>query len=171
MPKSKPPARKRSKAPAKRSAPAQSALESMRHPASKNLTRAVLLSDWNSAVALLARGALPDSVFPPHLDTPLWLACQNKDERMAKLLLGAGADPDRRSFQGEPPLALASRLGLLEIAVALCAAGATPLAGRQSDGLTALDLARELGNLPMFKLLIAALERQENRQGALGAPA
>jgi ankyrin repeat protein len=153
MPKSESPrkARKSSEAPRK-----QTRSEAFAKPRAMNLTLAATRSDMNSAVSLLARGADPDRTFPPYLDAPLWIACKKKNAKMAKLLLGAGANPNKKSFQGEPPLALAADLGHLELAITLCAAGANPDIARDSDGKRPIDIARERSDIRMEELLSAA---------------
>jgi ankyrin repeat protein len=127
----------------------------------------------NSAVSLLARGADPDRTFPPYLDAPLWIACKKKNAKMAKLLLGAGANPNKKSFQGEPPLALAASLGHLEMAITLCAAGADPTLARDADGKRPIEIARDRSDTRMAELLSAAILRMPAARSSaeMAAPA
>ena len=93
------------------------------HPAQKimgtdrNLAMAVSESNLDVAFAILARGADPRKSLPPFIDPPLIIACRKKDFRMAKILLGAGADPEAPAFNGDTALSIAAELGQLEIAV------------------------------------------------------
>lgn len=166
MPKSESP-RKARKAPA--AARKQTKTEAFAQPRAMNLTLAATRSDMNSAVSLLARGADPDRTFPPYLDAPLWIACKKKNAKMAKLLLGAGANPNKKSFQGEPPLALAAAYGHLELAITLCAAGADPDIARDSDGKLPIDIARERSDQMMEEFLAAARAFHAKPAHAAGA--
>lgn len=137
------------------------------HPAQKilgherNLAMAVSESNLDAAIAILARGADPRKSLPPFIDPPLIIACRKKDFRMAKVLLGAGAEPESPAFNGDTPLSIAADLGQLEIAVALCAAGADPLSARPRDAMSPMDIARALHDAPMLDLLTVALSRKQ----------
>ncbi|HEU4813672.1 MAG TPA: ankyrin repeat domain-containing protein [Xanthomonadaceae bacterium] len=91
-----------------------------------------------------------------------WLgACVSGDqaarglEGFALELLDRGADPWASSLVGDPPLALAVRLGWLRLQQRLIAQGVA-LDARDSHGMTALHLAAALGREPALKLLVAA---------------
>lgn len=137
------------------------------HPAQKilgherNLAMAVSASDLDAAIAILARGADARKSLPPFIDPPLIIACRKKDFRMAKVLLGAGAEPESPAFNGDTPLSIAADLGQLEIAVALCAAGADPQSARPRDNMNPMDIARSLHDAPMLDLLAVALSRKQ----------
>ncbi|MEW2513842.1 ankyrin repeat domain-containing protein [Streptomyces sp. NPDC046870] len=69
---------------------------------------------------LLAAGAVVDAV-DRHGDTPLSRAvfCSRGEGRTIRLLLEAGADPDRDNVHGVSPRALAGRIANYDVAVHL----------------------------------------------------
>ncbi|MEV6742534.1 ankyrin repeat domain-containing protein [Streptomyces sp. NPDC051104] len=69
---------------------------------------------------LLAAGAAVD-VVDRHGNTPLWRAvfCSRGEGGTIRLLLEAGADPDRDNVHGVNPRALAGRIANYEVAVHL----------------------------------------------------
>ncbi len=75
-------------------------------------------------------------------------------EHAALDLLERGADPFAPSASGDPPLALAVRLGWMRLAQQLVMHG-VDLDARDSHGMTALHLAAALGREPALKLLVA----------------
>ena len=75
-------------------------------------------------------------------------------EYCALALLERGADPFGPSPAGDPPLALAVRLGWSRLATQLIAMG-VDLEMRDSHGMTALHLAAALGREVILKLLVA----------------
>jgi len=75
-------------------------------------------------------------------------------ESLALDLLERGADPYANSPAGDPPLALAVRLGWLRVVDRLVAYGVN-LDARDSHGMTALHLAAALGRESALKSLIA----------------
>jgi ankyrin repeat protein len=75
-------------------------------------------------------------------------------ELLAVDLLERGADPYASSPAGDPPLALAVRLGWLRVVERLVAHG-VDLDARDSHGMTALHLAAALGREAALKALIA----------------
>ncbi len=120
--------------------------------------------------ALLARGvdAIPTlQVLLRHGVSPagggglgrLLAACARHDhgarstEQFAMELLERGADPFGASPAGDPPLALAVRLGWLKLQQALLAQGVDREA-RDSHGMTALHLATALAREASLKLLV-----------------
>ena len=120
--------------------------------------------------ALLARGvdAIPSvQVLLRHGVSPagrgglgrLLAACARHDhgarstEQFALELLERGADPFGASPAGDPPLALAVRLGWLKLQQALLAQGVDREA-RDSHGMTALHLATALAREASLKLLV-----------------
>ncbi len=120
--------------------------------------------------ALLARGvdAIPTlQVLLRHGVSPagggglgrLLAACVRHDhgarstEQFALELLERGADPFGASPAGDPPLALAVRLGWLKLQQALLAQGVDREA-RDSHGMTALHLATALAREASLKLLV-----------------
>lgn len=74
-------------------------------------------------------------------------------EQLALELLERGADPFAPSPAGDPPLALAVRLGWLRLQHALLALGVDREA-RDSHGMTALHLATALGREAALKVLV-----------------
>ena len=83
-------------------------------------------------------------------------------EGLALDLLDRGADPWASSLAGDPPLALAVRLGWSRLQQRLIAQGVA-LDARDSHGMTALHLAAALGREPALKLLVAAGASPEQR--------
>lgn len=75
-------------------------------------------------------------------------------EYFALDLLERGADPFATSPAGDPPLALAVRLGWSRLVDRLLAIGVS-LDGRDSHGMSALHLAAALGREAMLKKLVA----------------
>ncbi|PKV77090.1 ankyrin repeat domain-containing protein [Streptomyces sp. TLI_146] len=75
---------------------------------------------------LLAAGAAVDAA-DHHGNTPLWRAvfCSRGEGATIRLLLEAGADPDRRNGHGVSPRALAGRIGNHDVATHLPAGDAT----------------------------------------------
>ncbi len=95
-------------------------------------------------------------------------------QRIALELLARGADPfsaDPRAAAGDPPLALAVRLGWLPVLEALLACGAWT-EQRDSHGMTALHLLAALGRAPLLAPLLkrgaSPLARAADGQTALG---
>ncbi|MCJ0826446.1 ankyrin repeat domain-containing protein [Luteimonas sp. 50] len=74
-------------------------------------------------------------------------------EQCALDLLERGADPFASSAAGDPPLALAIRLGWLRLVECLIVAG-VDLDARDSHGMSALHLAAALGREAALKLLV-----------------
>ena len=75
-------------------------------------------------------------------------------EACALELLERGADPFAASRAGDPPLALAVRLGWPRLVERLLAIG-VPLDARDSHGMSALHLAAALSRERMLKILVA----------------
>jgi ankyrin repeat protein len=111
---------------------------------------------WPGAQVLLERGASPAGA--GGLARFLG-ACSNAEparslEHAALALLERGADPFGASPAGDPPLALAVRLGWMGLVERLVALGVDPDA-RDSHGMSALHLAAALGREAALKLLVA----------------
>ena len=83
-------------------------------------------------------------------------------EQLALELLERGADPFAPSPAGDPPLALAVRLGWLRLQQALLGLGVDREA-RDSHGMTALHLATALGREAALKLLVQQGASPESR--------
>lgn len=83
---------------------------------------------------------------------PLYLACENNNEELAKVLLEKGAVPNKPSSSNKYPLVLASYSGYTKLVALLLKNGANPnLEGR--EGLS-LYLACKHGHEEVIKLLL-----------------
>lgn len=88
------------------------------------------------------------------LHAPLNSAADDREAaRVVRQLLVAGLSPDVRDAQGVPPLQLAARYALLEVATHLLAAGAHANAA-DDVGMTALHEATDRGHHAMCMLLL-----------------
>lgn len=108
---------------------------------------------------LLRQGVHPDTGVGEHGTTPLTYACFHRNRAVAKELIAAGADVNRRGFMELTPLTLVSggkKPWHLELVTALLAAGADPNRGRQSDGRSPLESAAREGSIEIVKALLAA---------------
>src|SRR5690606_19450050 len=77
-------------------------------------------------------------------------------ERLVKLLLERGADPNILNSKGMSPLQMAAYSGHLNVAATLLQAGADVNARDQERGYTALMAASSRGHLPVTLLLLEA---------------
>ncbi len=96
---------------------------------------------------------------------PLYLACENHNEQLAKMLLDKGAVPNKPTNDGKYPLVLASYSGYTALVSLLLERGADPnLEGR--EGLS-LYLASKHGHEDVIKLLLekGALVNKPDRDG------
>lgn len=82
---------------------------------------------------LLAHGADPDTPRPDNGDPPLNAAIGRDNDPQFRMLLTAGADPNRAGRFGETPLHAAGSAGTGEQVLALLEAGADPLARNAQD--------------------------------------
>ena len=95
-------------------------------------------------------------------------ACANGEhaassqQQFALDLLDRGADPYGASAAGDPPLALAVRLGWPQLCARLVATG-VDLDARDAHGMAALHLAAALGRDSLLKQLVAAGARPDLR--------
>ena len=95
-------------------------------------------------------------------------ACANgehtasQQQQFALELLDRGADPYGASTAGDPPLALAVRLGWPQLCARLVATG-VDLDARDAHGMAALHLAAALGRDSLLKQLVAAGARPDLR--------
>ena len=107
------------------------------------------------AEALVERGADPDAVAEgPTRVRPLHSAAASRSGAVARILLGAGAEPDPRQAGGYTPLMAAALHGDEELAEVLLEAGADPLL-ETDDGRSCVDLAGEGGH-PALRARLAA---------------
>lgn len=83
-------------------------------------------------------------------------------EQFALDLLDRGADPHAGSQSGDPPLALAVRLGWMRLIERLVEAG-VDLDARDGHGMTALHLCAALAREPALKLLVKSGASPEER--------
>jgi ankyrin repeat protein len=88
--------------------------------------------------------------------TPLFLAADEGDERVAEYLLRHDADPDAKQDEGYTPLIVAAEYGNIGTVRVLLSHGAE-VAARSDDGQTALSLAEKNGHAETVLLLKSAL--------------
>ncbi|GAA0951607.1 hypothetical protein GCM10009560_72540 [Nonomuraea longicatena] len=135
----------------------------------RTLADAVLSRRPERVRRALAAGADPD---PPDGDTPLYLAAVHGDTATVRILLQAGADPDRESGQDRSlPLCAAACWGHTDTVGALLDGGAGP--DRVEDvAWTALQWAAAGGHLGAATALLEGGAdpdaRAEGRMSALG---
>lgn len=114
---------------------------------------ALLLAAVVALVApLFCNGSAIKAVLRGDLDTALVYASTDDLWLASRSLLNAGADPNAETPNGQPLLLAIARQGNASMARLLIAGGADPLAAN-SEGKTALDIARELHHGEMTKLL------------------
>lgn len=117
------------------------------------LLEAVRRDAVEMAQLLLDRGALAD--IKGRGETPLARAVKNGNAVIARALLAAGADPDRRGDDGDTALHAAVRAGRPELITLL--AGADPdYRVFDREGLTPLGLAASIGQTRAAQTLIDA---------------
>ncbi|MFD8943951.1 ankyrin repeat domain-containing protein, partial [Streptomyces californicus] len=114
-----------------------------------------LYEDENAVVRALRAGASAESS-DEEGTTALYLASVQDRPEAVRLLLAAGADPDRASGPeaGDLPLCGAACGGHTEVVEALLSAGARPDL-REQFGFTALRWAVGLGHAPTVEALLA----------------
>jgi hypothetical protein len=96
-------------------------------------------------------------------ETPLTVAIRSDISANVRALLDAGVDVNLKDALGTPPIVVAARYVLdtreaVQLAAALLQRGADPKAP-DSDGNTALSLAKAHGNVSLVRLLMAAEAR------------
>lgn len=122
--------------------------------------------------ALIEAKADPDRESGPDRETPLCAAIRQGQAEKARLLLAAGADPNRFDADGITPLGLAA--GKLDAALCqlLLSKGARPDSGRIVDGSTPLMQALRQGGSPESSAAAkCAIARLLLAQGASAAQA
>jgi len=122
------------------------------HPS--ELLTAVYENDENAVVRLL-RGGVSAETADRDGQTVLYLAAVSDEPGIVRLLLTAGADPDRLSAGTDAPLCGASVGGHLEVVRALLAAGATPDLAEEG-GFRAVTWAVQRGQLAVLRELLTA---------------
>jgi cytohesin len=122
------------------------------------LLDAARANDLATACAELAAGTEPNggpSGFPESY-TPLQWAAHHGNVALIDLLLAAGADTERRDFNGDRPMLWAARAGRAESIVALVAAGSPVDSVADPYGLTPLMLAARSGSRDAVRALLLA---------------
>src|SRR5690606_15286694 len=131
------------------------------HPAAAgfyDLLNAARLNDTAAARELLAAGTEPNggpSGFPDSYSPLQWAARHGNTELIA-LLLEAGADTERRDFNGDRPLLWAARAGQAGAIRALVAAGSPVSSDTDPSGNAPLTLAARGGSADALRALIDA---------------
>lgn len=123
-----------------------------------DLLNAARANDIEAARAELAAGTEPNggpSGFPDSYSPLQWAAYHGSTELM-RLLLDAGADTERRDFNGDRPLLWAARAGRAESIAILIAAGSPVNSGADPYGLSSLHLAARRGYDEAVRALITA---------------
>jgi ankyrin repeat protein len=123
-----------------------------------DLLNAARANDIAAARAELAAGTEPNggpSGFPDSY-SPLQWAAQHGNTELMRLLLAAGADTERRDFNGDRPLLWAARAGQVGSLVVLLNAGSPPNAASDPYGLCPLHLAARGGHAGAIAVLLAA---------------
>lgn len=100
------------------------------------------------SVLLQADGVQLDRESGPHRETPLCSALRAGQSLKARLLLEAGADPNRTDGKGASPLSLAAEKLDISLCRLLLSRGAHPNHGHTTDGATPLLCALRAGDTP-----------------------
>jgi len=103
---------------------------------------------------LLSIGRLPADLPNAQNDSPLQVACQNGDVASARLLLEAGADPNRRCAKGLTPFMVAAISGAPIDMLDLFVAAHAEVDVQDDRGVAALHLAALRGNANMVSWLL-----------------
>ena len=122
----------------------------MKQNLQKQLIRAIASNDMFGVKMLLSFGASPNQVSPMwwqmpffvKAKMPLLVAVEKNSNQIVKLLLLAGANPNKQGHNGMTPLTFACGTGSIEIVQSLLAAGAN------------VNLPDETG-LPLFHAAVA----------------
>ena len=110
---------------------------------------AVANSRTNAVLALLEAGADPNLASAKSLWTPLMAAVNEGDAGLARLLLSADADPEKRRLDGSTALLVAARGDMLDMIDLLLDAGARTDVFTE-DGFGVLRMAMGTTNLAVF---------------------
>ena len=116
------------------------------------LQQAVILGHAPIVEALIKAGANVDQATPSH-SPPLFIACQNNNDKIVSLLLTAGANPNVARNDGATPLFIASQNGNDKIVSLLLAAQANPNI-TNNKGITPLFVASQRGHAKIVSLLL-----------------
>ncbi|MEU8590342.1 ankyrin repeat domain-containing protein [Streptomyces sp. NPDC048664] len=134
---------------------------------SPELFTAVYEGDDDAVVRLLRSGVSAESA-DPEGQTALYAAAVGDATGVVRLLLAAGADPDRLSAGADAPLCGAACGGHVEVVRALLSAGATPDLAEEY-GFRALTWAVRRGCTEVVRVLLAA-GADPNLPGPEGEP-
>jgi ankyrin repeat protein len=128
------------------------------HASFYDLLNATRANDTELARAELASGTEPNGGPSGFSDSysPLQWAAHHGNAELMHLLLDAGADTERRDFNGDRPLLWAARAGQVESIAILLAAGSPTNSPDDPYGLSPLHLAARSGYPDAIALLIAA---------------
>lgn len=111
-----------------------------------------------AVILLLRHGARVDGAASDRDATPLLMALFRQQPEAARILLAAGADPNRTGDEGDAPLRVCAEQGDLAMAALLLRCGATRTLDEAGGlkSMTALGLAASRLDLPMLELLLRA---------------
>ncbi len=115
--------------------------------------KALREGDTDKAIALIKSGKIPLELRNKFNWTPLFYAADSNDVKLAKFLLGRGANVNARDYFGITPLHQATIRGSYDVAKLLIEKGADVNA-RDKYGYTPLHLAAIYNRVRMAKLLI-----------------
>lgn len=113
------------------------------------------LNDWSSGDVIGAQRSLGDAAYDGYENvTPLWVASTSGSNKIVKVLLAVGAEPDSQGILGMTPLFGASLTGHVEIVNNLLDAGADPNKSSKFHTYKPLHAAALQGHIDVISSLL-----------------